>query len=66
MKIKLEQIKEMQEMGLIKNAINVGIKPEQVFYIKKLVESGKYKSINSFVQSAVEKELKCVLGGLDE
>ena len=48
----------MQAMGLIKNIVNVGIKPEQVYYIKKLVEAGKYKSINQFVQEAVEKKLK--------
>lgn len=61
MKININQIREMQEMGLIKNCINVGIKPEQVYFIKLLVEKNQYKSINAFVQNAVEKELKYVL-----
>lgn len=36
---------------------NVGIIPEQLDKIKKLVESGKYASINYFVISAVETKL---------
>lgn len=66
MNITLEQIKEMQQMGLIKSIVNVGIKPEQAFNIKKLVENGIFKSINQFVQKAVEKELDYVNSGTDE
>ena len=57
-KVTLRNMKEIQEMGLLKNIVNVGIKVEQAFYIKKLVSKGNYKSINSFVQQAVEKKLK--------
>lgn len=66
MKIDLKAIREMQEMGLIKNIINVGIKPEQVYYIKKLVEKAKFKSINQFVQQAVEEKLNKIQGGIKE
>lgn len=56
-KITLDDMKQMQETGLLKNICNVGILPEQVFFIKQLVNSGKYKSINKFVQDAVSDKL---------
>ena len=51
-------ITELKEMGLLKNRINVGILPEQVFIIKELVKEGHYDSINSFVQEAVKHKLE--------
>jgi len=52
---KMEEKDEQREYN--KSRANVGIFPEQVERIKKLVMERKYKSINHFVIQVVEENL---------